>query len=210
MREKITNHSEWLQDSPLLEEIRINPDGSEFLPIAIVESLLDQLTDTAWSITFYDFESNELKEIIEKNGNKESVSYALLCGTVHLDIHYGGIQRVLIGCAQKRITDFKAKTELDKDNEDFKATMFSLALCNAAKKLGNRFGRSLNGRGIGKVQDEKKESLTEIEKEIGTVTKLMVEGKSYENAQTLFTVYPHLKNNTTLKALADSLPKYKK
>jgi hypothetical protein len=85
----------------------------------------------------------------------------------------------------------------------------SLAEKDAIMRIGDLFGRSLNGRGVNKVED-KKESLTEIEKEIDTVTKLMVEGKSYENAQTLFTVYPHLKNNTTLKALADSLPKHKK
>lgn len=208
MIDKITNHQEWLQEKPSPEDIRINPDGSEFLPIYIVESLLDQLTDTNWNTPHYDFESNELKETIEKNGTKELVSYVLLSGTVHLDFHYGGIQRVIIGCAQKRITDFKAKTELEKDNEDFKATMFSLALCNAAKKLGNRFGRSLNGRGVNKVEDKKeKESISEIEKEISTVTKLMVEGKTYDNAMHLFKLYPHLSNNSILKELAESLKK---
>lgn len=204
MREKITNHSEWLEKNPEFDgenkEVFNNADGSQYIPVGIIEELLDLFTDKCWDTNCFKFSK------YEDNGK------GYVSGSVELTVSFDGNMLNRVGAATLSIEELKSFNVAlgEKENTSFEATILSLALCNAAKKLGNRFGRSLNGRGVGKVQDETKESLTEIEKEISTVTKLMVDGKSYENAQTLFTVYPHLKNNTTLKALADSLPKYKK
>lgn len=192
MKDKITNHSEWLEQQPVFEgdnkEVFENADGSQYIPVYFVECLLDQLTDTNWSTPRYDFESNKLEE---KNDNGVIINYILLCGTISLNIHYGGIERNIIGCAQKRITDFKSKTKLEKDNEDFKATMFSYALCNAAKKLGNRFGRSLNGRGVGKVQDgeNQEKQLRKADAKIIETYKRAVEDNDLEKQAQLLKVY---------------------
>lgn len=214
-KEPIQNYKEWLEQDPIFEgenkEVFENADGSQYIPIAIVESLLDQLTDYNWSTPTFDFESNELWENIEKDGISELACYILLCGTISLNIKYGGFERNIIGCAQKRITDFKSTDKKVKDNEDYKATMFSLALCNAAKKLGNRFGRILNSRGVLKVKEDKeKPSISELDLQIESVKKSMIEDGTYDNAIYLLSLYPNLKKNTTLKEIAESLPKTKK
>lgn len=201
MREKITNHSEWLESNPEFDgenkEVFDNADGSQYIPVAIVEGLLDLLTDTHWSTNNFVFGSSE--RILKPN---EEVGY--IGGKVELTVTYGSITRTLTGVCDIKVDDLIAKTINEKDNESYQATVLSHCLCNAAKKLGNRFGRSLNGRGVNKVED-KKESISEIEKEISTVTKLMVEGKTYDNAMHLFKLYPNLSNNSILKELAESL-----
>lgn len=153
-KEKITNHSEWLEDNPAPEEIaeRITEVNGkkykyQYLPVEVVEYLLDWFTDKLWDTNSFKFSKYEVD-------GKEYVSGSLEL-TVGFDIH----MLTRTGAATSSVEELKSINESlgEKENTAFEATILSLALCNAAKKLGNRFGRSLNGRGVGKVQDVKKE-----------------------------------------------------
>lgn len=152
MREKITNHSEFLESDPIFDgegkEVFDNTDGSQYIPVAIVEGLLDLLTDTHWSTNNFVYGSS--KRVLKPN---EEVGY--IGGKVELTVTYGNITRTLTGVCDIKVDDLIAKTINEKDNESYQATVLSHCLCNAAKKLGNRFGRSLNGRGVNKVEDKK-------------------------------------------------------
>lgn len=200
-KNQITDYQEWLEKEPeeneVFESIIVLDNGkklvTQYIPVAIVEDLLDHLTDKYWDSTSFKFKK------FEADG-KEFVS-----GSLELTVNYDDRIISRSGAATENVADLKAKNADEKDNTSFEATILSLALCNAAKKLGNRFGRSLNGRGVLKVQEDKKESLSEIETEIAKVSNLIVEGKTYDNAKYLLNeVYPHLKNNMALKLLAET------
>jgi hypothetical protein len=203
-KEPIKDHIEWLEQQPVFEgdnkEVFENADGSQYIPVGIVENLLDQLTDTHWSTE--NFISNSSTRVSNSN---EKTSF--IGGKIELTVTYGNITRTLTGVCDIKVSDLIAKTIHDKDNESYQATVLSNCLCNAAKKLGNRFGRSLNGRGVNKVEDKKEiPSISELDAQIEKVKSLIIEGGTYDNAIYLITVvYPNLKSNDTLNKLAESL-----
>lgn len=144
----------WLDDNPMpdelitiSEEINNKKYSYEHIPVERVEALLDKLTGKYWDTNSFQF-----REFFVDG--KHYIS-----GSVELSVCYDSKHRCFVGAATVDIDSLKAKPtdEYPKDNTSFEATILSLSLCNAAKKLGNRFGRSLNGRGVGKVQDGKKE-----------------------------------------------------
>jgi hypothetical protein len=117
------NITEWLEQHPVPNELASNPDGSQYIPIGFVEKLLDDMTDRTWStrnfsyIVTGDFISGHLELVIEVPGFKKSV--------------VGGI------------TFHPSEYP---NNIDFVGVCLSECTKNAAKKLGNRFGRALNNR----------------------------------------------------------------
>ena len=49
------NINEWLEQSPKPEEIATNADGSQYIPIGIVEQLLDDMTGGGWDTQNFKF-----------------------------------------------------------------------------------------------------------------------------------------------------------
>lgn len=209
-RDKIKDYAEWLEDNPAPEEIAVRiteVNGKkykyQYLPVEVVEDLLDWFTDKLWDTNSFKFSKYEVD-------GKEYVS-----GSLELTVGFDAHMLTRTGAATSSIEELKSVNEAlgEKENTSFEATILSLALCNAAKKLGNRFGRSLNGRGVNKVEDKKEmPSISELDALIKKVKGLMIEGETHENAIHLLDVvyYPLLTKNEELIKLADSLPKQKK
>lgn len=139
------NVLQWLVQEPSENEIATNKDGSQFIPIAKVESLLDELTDGKWETERFQYStimygttlmvSASIELRVEYGDMKETDSYRRLVGAVTFsDMDYAG-------------------------NLDFAGTALSEAIKNAAKKLGPRFGKNLNGRGEIKEAREGKQSV---------------------------------------------------
>lgn len=118
---------DWLNSEPPAEEIMTNDDGSQYIPIGIIENLLTQYSNSKWSTT--NFKWNFLQQ----------ATTLFISGSVEIVIHIFGFPRHLTGAAT--ITDFAYA-----GNQDYIATVLSEATKNAAKKLGVRFGKNLNGR----------------------------------------------------------------
>lgn len=187
MKEKITNHSKWLENNPEFEgdnkEVFENADGSQYIPVYFIECLLDKLTDTNWSTEKFMYGTST--RVLNPN---EEVGY--ICGKIELTVTYGNITRTITGVCDIKVDDLIAKTVHDKDNDSYQATALSYCLCNAAKKLGNRFGRSLNGRGVGKVQEGGNElPKIKADKSITKQYKDAVESGDMDTAKKLLDVY---------------------
>ena len=115
----ITDINKWLNEQPKPEEILSNDDGSQYIPIGTVEQLLDDATGQTWGTRNFQFDTH--------GGN----------GFFSASIELIFLDRILLGAITFHDTDYP-------DNRDFAGTALSECLKNAAKKLGNRFGRSLN------------------------------------------------------------------
>lgn len=164
------NKIEWLQQQPLPEEVSKNDDGSEFIPIVIVETNLDELTDGDWSTKNFQYSVHVYGTTLLISASVElCVSYAVNIGKPGYG-HWVVLNRTLVGAVT--FTDLKHGSNLD-----FAATGLSEAIKNAAKKLGPRFGKNLNGRG----GDLNKATLPlePLEKPIMDV----ITQKKYENAK---------------------------
>ncbi len=116
------NALDWLKGDPLPEEIRFNEDGSAFIPIEIVETLLTEV-DPFWSDSAFRMKTFSI-------GGKHFASSSI---TLHVAINARTISRT--GAATLEITE---------DATNVEAIMLSEAKKNAAKKYGNRFGANLN------------------------------------------------------------------
>lgn len=130
----MSEKTQWLLQEPTIEEIRNNSDGSQFIPIAIVESLLTELTNGDWSTSHFNYSVHVYGTTL------------LITASVELDVTYEAvvlhgdyIYRKMVGATT--FTDSKHGSNLD-----FAATALSECIKNAAKKLGPRFGKNLNGR----------------------------------------------------------------
>ena len=122
------NINEWLDQSPKPEEIATNPDGSQYIPIGIVEQLLDDMTGKDWGTSNF------------KCTISETFEHTLVHASVELTFANDlGAYRVMAGSKTFNINDYP-------DNQDWAAIALSECIKNAAKKLGRRFGRELNGR----------------------------------------------------------------
>jgi hypothetical protein len=119
----------WLNEEP--EFIDYNYDGSEFIPILIIERLLTEL-DAGWGTENFKFRILSFE-------NKTYIS-----SSVELVISYGGKTRRLVGAASYELTTREGMDALTLENAE--PTSLSESIKNAAKKLGKRFGSELNGR----------------------------------------------------------------
>lgn len=113
--------NKWLDTPPKDEEVATNADGSLYIPIGIVEQLLDDMTGSTWATRNFSF----------------SIVADVVCGSVEL--YFPELNRSMVGSKTFSIDEYP-------DNQDWTATLLSECIKNAAKKLGRRFGRELNGR----------------------------------------------------------------
>jgi hypothetical protein len=128
----------WLQEHPKPEEVKENEDGSQYIPIGIVEKLLDE------GAAHFDFGNWGTKKFqIQYHFEQDLISASI-------DLEFDN--RTVTGGITFRPDDYAP-------NEDFAAIAISECIKNAAKKLGNRFGRSLNGRTENFTPKPKKQSV---------------------------------------------------
>lgn len=128
----IEDLKKWL-DEPCKEEYvkyldKDNPDESKrgaYIPIGIIEQTLDELEE--WSV--FDF-----KHVIIKAGG-----HWISDASVQLTIRNGSTVLNRSGAVSFPVSS-------QDTNMDFAATALSFCIANAAKKLGKKFGRHLNGR----------------------------------------------------------------
>ena len=134
------NIVEWLNQEPPSEEIATNNDGSQYIPIGIVESLLDELTGKSWEVTEFRLQFTPYKDFLLISASIElSVGFYVAPEGPNIDATYSSIFRKLSGAITFTEREYG-------DNIDFAGIALSECIKNAAKKLGPRFGRSLNGR----------------------------------------------------------------
>lgn len=122
------NIKKWLQEPCEEKDIRYLDEAKKiaYLPIGIVENYLDEMGQ--WN-------TNNFKFNIYKTSN-----FWLASGSVELLIHDNdNFIRTLVGACTFPISS-------KDDNMDYEATILSFCIANAAKKLGKKFGRHLNGR----------------------------------------------------------------
>lgn len=117
----------WLQEPCSEKDIRFLDKGKEisYLPIGIVENYLDELG--FWSANNFKFNIYKLSNIW------------LASGSIELSIDSDQIKRTIVGACTIPIST-------NDSNMDYEATVLSFCISNAAKKLGKKFGRHLNGR----------------------------------------------------------------
>lgn len=126
---------DWLNYPPAEEEISKNLDGSEFIPIGIVENKLTRL-DPFWGTENFRF------QLIQ------GASGCMFAdGSLELVVTYGGRTRRLVGAATLLVP---ADTEFDNPvvNSNFGATVKSECIKNSAKGCGRSFGSALNERDL--------------------------------------------------------------
>lgn len=97
---------------------------AEYIPIGLIEQDLDEFTSQNWGTSNYKFQ-------MLKNG-----SYWFADASVSLDIPG---RPSMIGAVTFPISSRDS-------NMDYSGTALSFCIANAAKKMGIRFGRALNGR----------------------------------------------------------------
>lgn len=119
---------EWLDTPPPIDEVRTLDNGAEFIPIGIVERLLDEYSEIegvgSWGTSDFKFQ-------IVKTGHvwlADASCLLLIDG-----------EEPMQGAVTWQISS-------NDDNMDYSATALSFCIANAAKKKGIRFGRALNGR----------------------------------------------------------------
>jgi hypothetical protein len=117
------NEKEWLDGSPLVIRV-LESNQAEYIPIGQVEQDLDEYTGGKWGTSDFVFQ-------IIKTG-----SYWFADASVMLEIPD---RPPMIGAVTFPINSNDA-------NMDYSGTALSFCIANAAKKLGIRFGRALNGR----------------------------------------------------------------
>jgi len=122
----------WVKLPPTEEEISRNADGSEFIPIGIVERLLERL-DPYWGTERFEF------KLLVLNG------HPLVNASLELTVSYAGRTRRLIGAITAPVSP-----ELDPNdpyvNSNLAATAKSECIKNAVKAIGLAFGQGLNDR----------------------------------------------------------------
>lgn len=128
----IEDLKKWLSDPCKESDVRyLEPenkkeeDRAAYIPIGIIENTLDEFD--SWDT--YDF-----KGLIYKASN-----YWFYDASVILEVTHSGIKIRKSGAVTFPISS-------QDTNMDFSATALSYCIANAAKKLGKKFGRHLNGR----------------------------------------------------------------
>lgn len=131
MKNKTTPNYDWINTPPII--VDQNADGSEFIPIGIIEGSLTKL-DPHWGDENFRFQI-----FTGRSG-------AMLAdGSLELIVTYGGRQRRLVGAATMLIP---ADVDFDDPsiNSNYGATIKAECRKNAAKGLGLHFGAGLNDR----------------------------------------------------------------
>ena len=120
----------WLDAPPAAEEIMQDDKGYFYIPIEIVRRKLDYL-NPYWSIkNFFHTYVSDHNGCVMCSGSIE-----LVLPKTELDEY----DRTLTGAATISVEEFKQR-----DNQHYAATVLSLCISNAAKILGETFGRSIN------------------------------------------------------------------
>lgn len=133
MHKQPEQNYKWINDSPPSEIIESNPDGSVFIPIGHIETLLTKL-DAFWGTENYRF-----KLIAGHSG-------AMLAdGSLEVVVSYGGRTRRLVGAATL-VIPADINLENPYENHNFGATVKSECIKNAVKAIGLAFGAGLNDR----------------------------------------------------------------
>lgn len=115
----------WLSTPCADSDIKPNSDGSEYIPIGIIENKLDKFD--SWGTSNFKFQ-------IFKTSN-----YWFASGSVELLVVNNKKSKTINGAVTYSIGRRDS-------NMDYEATVLSFCIANAAKKLGKQFGRHLNGR----------------------------------------------------------------
>jgi hypothetical protein len=124
----IKDLKKWLDTECPKSEIKYLDEANQkgaYIPIGIIEQNLDEFDN--WGTEDFRFQMMR----VDKNW--------VASGTVWLVINHG-----MTVIKRHGSTSFPIGSKLN--NDDFEGTALSLAIANAAKKLGKRFGRHLNGR----------------------------------------------------------------
>lgn len=163
------NIKKWLQEPCDEKDIRYINGKIAYIPIGIIENYLDEIGD---------WETENFKFNIYKTSNLYIAS-----GSVELILYYDGTIRTMVGACSLPIS-------IKDDNLDYEATILSFCIANAAKKLGKKFGRHLNGRldegetGISiKINKETIDQDIEIKKQYDEIEKTLIDFKYQEQAQ---------------------------
>jgi hypothetical protein len=131
----ITDIKAWLDEHPTPDMIEQNPDGSDYLPIWVVENLLEELYEnkaTEWDRKNHQYMVHEINgflylstsfELFLKNGIHPEFNRTILCGSMI------------------KLLDYP-------DNSNWIATGIAEATKAGVKVLGNKFGKSLNARTV--------------------------------------------------------------
>jgi hypothetical protein len=131
--------TEFLNTEPKEEDIRLNPDGSRYLPIEVIERDLDELGKLANMI----WGTNTMRHFLFTIGDKTFCSGSL---NLQLDYYDSCVTNVLHARTHVGAASFDVSRYLP--NEHFAATLRSLCVANAAKKIGKRFGKGLNEEAV--------------------------------------------------------------
>ena len=119
---------QWLDMEPddvdIVTETDAEGNSYRYLPYRVIVRYLDELTGGDWSAKQWHFQVIKTK-------------YWYASGSIEVEVAYKGIRRVLAGAATYPFQSLYP-------NHHFEATLQSLAIMNAAKMLGRRFGLFLN------------------------------------------------------------------
>lgn len=113
----------WVNDDVPEDDIRHNANGSEFIPIQIIEGLLSRL-DVCWGTENFKFRVFNIHE------------QTFASGSLELVVMFFGKLRRIIGAATFEIFG----------GENVEAITKSECIKNGSKILGKRMGRDLNNR----------------------------------------------------------------
>lgn len=126
-----------LNEQPKPEHIASNSDGSQYIPIGFIEQYLDELTDSNWTT----------KNFVFYTGTGDFIS-----ASIELNVQTLDLNRTLVGGITFHPSEYP-------NNYDYVGIAISECTKNAAKKLGDKFGRSLNGRTELRQSKAEKESV---------------------------------------------------
>lgn len=116
---------EWLSQHPPATELTKDEQDFDHIPIGIIEELLDNFDN--WNAT-------DFKYTVSRLGSVNIADASIL-----LTVQYG--DKTIKRTGAKTITLYGAG-----EDKNFSESAKSICIRNAAKTLGNRFGRSLNNR----------------------------------------------------------------
>lgn len=180
----IPNLKAWLDEPCKEEDIRyLDPKNKKedergaYIPIGLIETALDEFDN--WDV--YDF-----RHVVVKATN-----FWFYDASAILEVTHGGITIKKTGAVTFQISS-------QDDNMDYAATALSFCVANAAKKLGKKFGRHLNGRlkkgetGVAVIKVEKKFEPDKINAEFDELVLELSKIEFKEDAEAFL-------NNTTFK-----------
>lgn len=127
---KKQSKSEWLKEPPPPEYVTHSEETDrDYVSIGFVEKMLDELCEDSdpWEVENFVFE-------VARHG-----SFYFANAHVDLIVSYDGKKRKLSGAKSFVVGSAD-------ENKDYSGSALSQCISSAASKLGNRFGRALNGR----------------------------------------------------------------